>query len=285
MSFGTVAIYGVGLLGGSLGMALRSKGACDAVVGVGRNPDRLATARDSGAVDRFTTNVEVAVADADIIVLCTPVAQIIQDLPWVLANARDNAVVTDVGSVKQLIVDAAGHARRFIGSHPMAGSEQTGVEAARPDLFENATWVITPSERTDIHVADIVTGLAETVGAHVLPLSPEAHDRAVALTSHLPHVLASALIRFAVRRTKDMATLPQLSAGSFADATRVAASSPLIWRDICVANRVPISHALREYAAELEDAANIIETADEATIEQFFSEAAEDKRLWRRHGN
>lgn len=281
-TFGTVAIYGVGLIGGSIGMALRTKSASTTIIGIGRDTSRLKTARDSGAIDAFTTDVAAGVSTADLIILCTPVSRIIQDLPWVLANTHATGIVTDAGSVKGAIVEAAGHSRRFVGSHPMAGSEQTGVEAARPDLFEHATWIITPSDRTDPHATEVVSLLAATVGADLLELTPDVHDQAVAMTSHLPHVLASALIRLATREARNTTDLTRLSAGSFADATRVAAASPEIWRDICVANRGPISSALRLFARELTNIADTIDNGGEDAIERFFAETSIQKKEWRR---
>ncbi len=280
--FGTVAVVGVGLIGGSLGMALKRRRLAHQVIGIGRRRERLDTAVALGAIDAGTTNLGEGLAEADLVVLCTTVGHIIGTLRETLERIKSGAIVTDVGSTKGAIVAAAAGAPFFVGSHPMAGSEQGGVEAATPLLFEEATWAITPTETTDPHALEMVRALAQEVGATTLILSPEAHDRMLAVTSHLPHVLASALMRQAARTQQTDPQTQQLTAGSFADATRVAASSPDIWRDVCLTNRDALLAALREYRAELDVLESAVAEADAARIEAFFTRGAEAKRSWGR---
>ncbi len=278
--FGTVALVGVGLLGGSLGMALKARRLAHKVIGVERSEDRLQTALSFGAVDFGTTSLKEAVEDADVIVLCTAVGHILEVLPETLAAAKDGAVVTDVGSTKGAIVRRAGGAGAFAGGHPMAGSEQTGVEAATPLLFEEATWAITPSEASSPHAVQTVQRLAQSVGATTLLLSPDAHDAMLAVTSHLPHVLASALMRQAGQTQSLHPQTRQLTAGSFADGTRVAASSPEIWRDVCLSNRDALLQALQTFRGELDTLEAAVADSDAAQIEAFFAAGAAAKRNW-----
>ena len=278
--FGTVAIVGVGLIGGSLGMALKTRRLARRVVGIGRDAARLETAVALGAVDSGVTRLDEGLSDADIVVLCTTVGHIVGALPGVLAQVNPGAVVTDVGSTKGAVVQAAGGAGRFVGGHPMAGSEQTGVEAATPLLFEEATWAITPTSATDPEALKVVTALAREVGATTLTLTPEAHDAMLAVTSHLPHVLASALMRQAARTQASHPQTQSLTAGSFADGTRVAASSPELWRDVCLTNREALLVSLRGFRSELDILEEAVATGDAEAIEAFFAAGAKAKRGW-----
>ena len=278
--FGTVVIVGVGLIGGSLGMALKSRRLAQTVIGVGRSLERLDTAKALGAIDAGTTNLEEAAAGANIVVLCTTVGHILKTLPETLALVKSSAVVSDVGSTKASIVQAAAGAGNFVGGHPMAGSEQTGVEAATPLLFEEATWAITPSETTDPAAVTLLERFAQSVGATTLRLTPDAHDAMLAVTSHLPHVLASALMRQAHQTQSRYSQTQQLTAGSFADGTRVAASSPEIWRDVCLSNRDALLQALQAFRGELDALEAAVEGRDAAQIEAFFTAGASAKRSW-----
>ena len=212
--------------------------------------------------------------------LCSPVGHILEILPDVLAAAKSGAVVTDVGSTKEAIIRRAGNAASFVGGHPMAGSELGGVEAATPLLFEEANWAVTPSASSDPHAVQTVQRLAQSVGATTLLLAPDAHDAMLAVTSHLPHVLAAALMRQA-RQTQDRyPQTPQLTAGSFADGTRVAASSPEIWRDVCLSNRDALLQALQAFRGELDTLEAAIAGSGTDEIEAFFAAGASAKRNW-----
>jgi prephenate dehydrogenase len=278
--FGTVAIVGVGLIGGSLGLALKSRRLAHQVIGVERSEDRLQTALAFGAIDTGTTSLKEAVGNADIVVLCTTVGHILEILPEVLAAAKDGAVVTDVGSTKEAIVRRAGGAASFAGGHPMAGSEQAGVEAATPYLFEEATWAITPSEASHPQAVQTVQRLAQSVGATTLLLAPDAHDAMLAVTSHLPHVLASALMRQAEQTQSRYPQTQNLTAGSFADGTRVAASSPELWRDVCLSNRDALLQALQDFRGEIDTLEAAVADRNAAQIEAFFAAGAAAKRGW-----
>jgi prephenate dehydrogenase len=272
-----VAIVGVGLIGGSLGMALRERGLAETVIGIGRNPETLQRAIALGAIDSFTPDLADAAPQADLVVLATPIPLILRDLERLPGLLKSGAVVTDVGSTKAEI--AAGGATHlggaFVPGHPMAGSEKSGVEAARTNLFEGATWAITPTDVTDPKATEKIVQLAEAVGARVVRLTPESHDRAVALTSHLPHVLAYALGALAGKQAKYEPRLFDLAAGSFASATRVAHSSPELWRDISLSNRAALLETLKAYRAELDTTLAALEADDAAALESAFARGHE----------
>jgi prephenate dehydrogenase len=278
--FGTVAIVGVGLIGGSLGMALKGRRLAHRVIGVGRNTERLDMAVALGAIDMGTTEMEQGVAEADVVVLCTTVGHIVETLPETLEAVKRGAVVTDVGSTKGAITRRAAGFPFFVGSHPMAGSEQAGVEAATPLLFEEATWAVTPTDETDLGALRTVERLAREVGATTLTLTPDAHDAMLAVTSHLPHVLASSLMRQAATTQGVHPQTQRLTAGSFADGTRVAASPPAIWRDVCLTNREALLAALHGFREEIDVLEAAVAAGDAARIEAFFAAGAEAKRGW-----
>lgn len=265
-----LCIIGVGLIGGSLGMAARERGLAERVVGVGRSAERLQIALQRGAVDEVTTSLQEGVSGADMVVVCTPVGLILPTIRLFQQWLSEGCVVTDVGSVKGAIVQQATEllGERFVGGHPMAGSEQTGVHHARADLFVGSTWALTPTDRTDEDAVRKVTALAEGVGAQVILADPEEHDRAVALTSHLPHAVALALMHVAQNTP-----YPQLIGGSFRDGTRVAASSPELWRDIFLHNREQVLWAIDEFAGKLEEIRSAIADEDAEAVQRLFTDA------------
>jgi len=254
-----LAIVGVGLLGGSVAKAARSGELVREIVGVGRDEARLGAALNDGTLDRVTTDLNVGVSDADFVLLAVPVLTIEALLPRVWRAAADGAVVTDVGSTKAGIARVAdrltaGRALAFVGSHPMAGSERSGYGVARADLFRSATVVVTPTDRTEPHAVKAVAGFWEALGARVSALDPETHDQAVAAISHLPHLVAYALVDGAARFGP---TALELAARGFKDTTRIAASDPDVWAEIFLANRAALAASLdafRQALAELERA-------------------------------
>jgi prephenate dehydrogenase len=240
----TVAIIGVGLIGGSLGQALR-RSKRYRVLGIARRPATLREAKRAGAIDAGSTNLR-DVYQADIVVLATPVDSIIPVIRMIRGFLKPHAIVTDVGSVKGTL-DRQIHGVRFVGAHPLAGSHKTGVQAARADLFRGATCVLVPQDRTALKS---VRQMWKVTGARVLEMSAQAHDASVALTSHLPHLLAHALVRAAARRPKQK-VLKALMAGSFRDMTRVASSDPEQWAEIFRANLHNLRAGVRFFQNEL----------------------------------
>lgn len=276
-----VAIVGVGLIGGSLGMALKNRRLAQTVVGVGREIGRLETARDLGAIDDLTTDLATGVHQADLVVLATPVPQILADLPRLTSLLSPGAIITDVGSTKGQIAragDDALPAGTFVAGHPMAGSERSGVEAAHAELFIEATWALTPTAQTDTNALARVRALAQAVGARTLVLDPEAHDKAVAVTSHLPHVLAYALSALAGEAANSTPHLYDLAAGSFASATRVAGSSPDLWQGIAFSNRDALAAVLRAFRTDLDATLAALESGDASALQKQFARGFDAKQ-------
>ena len=252
-----LAIVGVGLLGGSVAKAARAGRLARRLVGIGRDAGRLRPALEDGTLDAVTTDLAEGVRGADFVLLAAPVLVIEGLLEQVGRAAPTGAVVTDVGSTKRNIVRAAerlyaGRPLAFVGSHPLAGSEQSGYKVARVDLFQGATVVVTPTETTELTALKRTIEFWEALGARVTSLDPETHDRTVAAISHLPHLVACALVDGA-RRVEPAAL--ELAARGFRDTTRIAAGDPDMWTEIFLANRDALSAsvaAFREALADLE---------------------------------
>jgi len=256
-----LAIVGIGLLGGSVAKGARAGGLARRIIGVGRASERLRPALDDGTLDAAVTDLDAAVREADFIVLAAPVLAIEGLLERVWRAAPDGALITDVGSTKRNIVRAADRlaARRplaFVGSHPLAGSEQAGYRVARADLFRGATVVVTPTEATELAALKKTTEFWEALGARVTSLDPETHDRTVAAISHLPHLIACALVDGAGR--VEPAAL-ELAARGFRDTTRIAAGDPDVWTEIFLANRDALSASVEAFREALADLQRVID--------------------------
>ena len=247
--FGTVVIIGAGLIGGSIGMALRSRGLAQRVVGLGRDLGRLEEARRLGALDEGFVDPHAALRDADVAVVCTPVGRIVRDVATAVEHGPPGLLVTDAGSTKQEIVAGVeaqeATCRAFVAAHPLAGSERTGVSAARTDLFEGRICVLTPTPRTSPDRLERARAFWSGLGCRLLELAPQAHDDALARTSHLPHVVASALA--ASVPPEDLA----LAAGAYRDGTRVALADGSLWAQIFLANRAGVLAALDRFEERL----------------------------------
>ena len=284
MQLGKVALVGVGLLGGSLGLALRERRLAQQVTGFARRDQTLLDCRSRGAVDLATRNLAEAVTDADLVVLCTPVSQMGALLQDCLPHLQPGALVTDVGSVKGSVVAeleplCAGSKVVFVGSHPMAGSEKTGVLAARADLFDGACCVITPTPRTPPAALAALRGLWEAVGAQVVELTPARHDDLVGRCSHLPHIVAATLARYVL----SPAHAPEqaaLCATGFRDTTRIASGSPEMWRDIVLANRRALTRALDVYIEDLAEFRELLAAGNPTALEEFLREAKSRRDAW-----
>ncbi|MFI5338321.1 MAG: prephenate dehydrogenase [Candidatus Methylomirabilales bacterium] len=257
--FREMAVVGAGLIGGSLALAARKAGLVETVAGVDADPAHRKVALAMGMVDRVAGELTADVARADLVVLAVPVAEIVALLPEVARRVTDDCLVTDVGSVKGLILaagDAAFPDGRFVAGHPIAGQERSGPAAARPDLFEGANWIGTPSALTNANAVQRVAALWRGVGSTIVTMEAGWHDEVFAAVSHLPHLVAYALMDAVLGLPLGEERL-QFAAGGLRDFTRVAASHPLMWRDIFLMNRGPILRALtayREVLAALEGA-------------------------------
>jgi prephenate dehydrogenase len=272
-----VAIVGVGLIGGSIGLALRERSLAAEVVGVGRRAASVEKAIACGTLDRGTTNLVDGVAGADWVVVATPVGMIV-DSVLAVAQAAPRAAITDAGSAKAEICrelrtqaakneSLAGLGGRFIGSHPIAGDHRTGPEHARADLFDGRTVVVTPEDETPPGLVERATEFWESLGANVVLLGPEEHDRALAATSHLPHLIAAALA----------ASTPEewlrLAGTGWGDTTRIAAGDPGLWTQIFQQNRAGVIDALRRFEHRLAIAAEAIAEEDAAALTIELQEA------------
>jgi len=271
-----IAVLGVGLIGGSIGLAARRRLEAE-VVGCGRNPERLARAAELGAIDRGGSLAE-ACEGADVVFCCAPVATLPQQARDALAACGPETVVTDVGSTKGELVEAVGGDERFIGGHPLAGAETAGVENARADLFEGARWYLTPTERSSGLLYDRLQRTLSALGARPQAIDPEGHDRLMAAISHLPHVLANALAcEAADSLTQDSERLPDVGP-SFRDMTRVAGSNPAIWADIFASNREAVARSVDSVGERLREAAQLIREGNREALAAWHGDAGEARR-------
>lgn len=283
-AFRKVVIFGVGLIGGSFSLALRKAGAVTEVVGFGRSAATLNEAKQLGILDRIGDDVAREVSDADIVLVATPVAQMAEIFKRIAPYLGAHTLVTDGGSTKGDVVAAAranlgDKLSQFIPAHPIAGGEKSGASAALADLYQGKRVVLTPmAENTKDAVASIRKAW-EICGANVSELTAEQHDTVFAAVSHLPHLLSFALVHDLAKRDNKEQLL-SFAASGFRDFTRIAASSPEMWRDICMANRDALMVELQQYAAELYVLHQALERNDAAKLEEIFSLAREVRSAW-----
>jgi len=276
-AFQRMAVAGVGLIGGSLALAARAVGLCAEVVGIGRRPERLARAVELGVVDRWTTEPAEGAAGADLVVLAVPLGAMRALMEALAPGLGPEAVVTDVGSAKAAVVTDArltlGAAfPRFVPGHPIAGTERSGVEAAFAGLFRGHRVILTPVAETEAGALGRVRALWEALGATVVEMDPSRHDRILAATSHLPHLLAYALVDL-LAGLDEREEIFANAAGGFRDFTRIASSDPVMWRDICLANREALVAMLDRYGEALAALRAAVEAGDGAALESLFARA------------
>jgi prephenate dehydrogenase len=265
-------LVGTGLIGGSLGLALRHRGWF--VTGRDTDERRAEEALGAGAVDAVGDDPEAQVA-----FVAVPVALAAHEAHRLLADdrRRPDLVVSDVSGVKAAVVDAVGH-QRFVGGHPMAGSEQVGLDGAHRDLFVGVSWVLTPTVATDLDAFECLRGVVTSLGADVVVLSPEDHDRMVAMVSHVPHLVAATLMNAAADGAREDAALLRLAAGGFRDMTRVAAGQPGIWPDICADNGPAILAALDQILGDLASVRSLVASTDRAGLLDVLERASAARR-------
>lgn len=281
LPFPTVAILGLGLLGGSLGLALKRRNPAPRVLGCARRPGSVDEAIKRGAIDGGGTNPADVLPEADLTVICTPVTVIVSMLNSCCPHWRPGAVVTDVGSVKAPIMKAAAHAllkRRveFVGSHPMAGSDRSGLSHANARLYERATVFITSEQDTSSATVATVESFWETCGARTVRIGAGDHDALVARTSHLPHILAAVATRVGLAHPKALLG----TAGAFRDVTRIAGSSPDMWRQIFELNRDELLAAVDEYADQLAAVRSQLANTDWEGLQRYLQEACDKRQQW-----
>jgi prephenate dehydrogenase len=284
MLFRRVAVIGVGLIGGSFALALRQAKACASVVGVGRNPANLRLALERGIIDEVQTDVGRAVEGADLVLVAAPVAQFRAIFASMGRFLGPEALVTDGGSTKRDVIAAAREALgkkigQFVPAHPIAGAEKSGAGAASAALFNERRVVLTPlAENAESQVEGIERAWA-ACGARVSRMDAQDHDAVLAAVSHLPHVLAFALVHDIAHRP-NAAELFSFAAGGFRDFTRIASSHPEMWRDICVANRDRLLLEIKAFSGGLEQLRALIEAGDGSALEKLFAGAREARDAW-----
>lgn len=284
LRIGKLVVIGVGLIGGSFALALKRKRLVKHVVGVGRTQRNLMAALKLKAIDEASRNPGRAVRDADLVLLATPVGQMPAVMSAIAPNLSPRAIVTDAGSTKQDVIACArrfltGHLSRFVPAHPIAGTEKSGADAAIGDLFQGRTVILTPQPETAASATRLVRHAWEAGGARVVTLDAGEHDAVLAAVSHLPHLIAFALVGMLARR-RNASRLFGLAAGGLRDTVRIAGSSPEMWADICVANRDALLAALEDYENELEEMRAVIEGADTAELRRRFAQARAAREKW-----
>jgi prephenate dehydrogenase len=272
-----LCIIGVGLIGGSLARALREAGYCRSVVGAGRNPDNLRLAVELGVIDSFETDLARAVAGADMVLVAVPLGAMEPVFSVIRGSLPDGAVLTDAGSAKVSVIEAARRAFgklpvNFVPGHPIAGIEQSGVAASLPGLYRNRRVILTPLPETAAAATLQVRRMWETAGAEVVDMDPVHHDEVLAATSHLPHVLAFTLVE-SLARLHDKAEIFEYAAGGFRDFTRIASSDPVMWRDICLANGAAIQQMIERFIGDLQVLDAAVEARDGERLLQIFADA------------
>ncbi len=280
--FKRVAIIGVGLIGGSLGMAILSRKLAGRVIGADIDPASLELALEAEAIHEGAADPETAVAGADLIMICTPVGNIVEIIKKIAPLLELGCIVTDVGSTKARIVGEAEKlipaGTSFIGGHPMTGSEMTGVRGADRYLFENAVYILTPTGQTKQDAVKKLRRLVDALGAKVIEKHPAEHDLIVAAVSHLPHFVATTLVNTAGEIEKEHQGLLMLAAGGFRDTTRVAAGNPLMWRDICLTNKENILKVMDRFKEVLDKTYRMIADCDYQGLADGFTRARELRR-------
>jgi prephenate dehydrogenase len=280
--FRRMVVVGVGLIGGSLALAARKRGLVEEIFGYGREEKNLRMAQRMGLIDGYFLRAEGFPKEVDLMILATPVEAIAPLAASFLPRLEPGCLVSDVGSVKAKIVRQMekllpSHIP-FVGAHPIAGSEQWGAEAARADLFAGQRCILTPTRNTSPGGLKKLTALWRRVGATVEVMDPAVHDRILGVVSHLPHVLAYAMVTTLKRTQVDSKDLKQYCSGGFKDFTRIASSRPEIWRDICLANRRAIGYSLGEYIKHLVQLRRWIRDGRGRLLEREFAEANQLRR-------
>ncbi len=273
--FGKMTIIGVGLLGGSLAKACKERGLVEEISGYGRSRENLEKARDLKIIDHCPTDLGAAVSGTDLIVLCTPVSTLVPLVQNLASQVRPGTLITDVGSVKEPIVKGIDklvpQGVFFVGSHPIAGGENSGLDASTADLYQDAKCIVTPTDTTDKNAVEKISTLWQAVGMKVVRLSAKEHDFIFCAVSHLPHIVAYALMNtLGALRTLDGCEVTAYSGAGLRDITRIASSDPVMWRDICLSNRNHSLDMIDRFQNKLEEIRGTIERGDGQELKKEF---------------
>ena len=275
-----LVIIGVGLIGGSFALSLRKAGLVKHITGLGRSKENLQQALELGIIDEISDNYSQALNKADLVLLAVPVGQTTEILQKINPHLEPQTIISDVGSTKQNVIAAARSSipeyfKNFVPAHPIAGAELSGSSAANAELFRDKNLILTPSDETDIDSIESIQTLWKGCGAHTSLMTPYQHDEMLAMTSHLPHILAFTFMNHMLSNSseKNEDTLLNFAGSGFRDFTRIASSSPEMWKDICLANRRLLLQQIRVYQNELARMNEILEDGDGAVLEKFFLNA------------
>ena len=280
-----LCVIGTGLIGGSFCLALKSAGVVEDITGAGRSLETLQSAQRLNIIDTYKTDIAEAVADADVIFVSVPLGAMQsvfeQIAAGLKASGNQHAIITDAGSSKQQVQKIAEQvfaedATRFVAGHPIAGTENSGPEAAFSELYKDRRVILTPTENTDTAAIATVTSLWQETGALVEQMSAEHHDKVLAATSHLPHMLAFGLVH-CLENMDDIENIFRFAAGGFRDVTRIASSDPTMWRDICLNNQQPILDMMKRYRDELDMLYNALEAGDGEKLMEVFTHAKQTR--------
>ena len=276
-----LAIIGVGLIGSSLSLALKQSAAVGQVIGFGRNQKNLARGVELGVLDEFADSIEAAVSAADVVVVAVPLGAMRQVFSELKPAVKKGAIITDVGSAKGSVVAAARDElgtvfSRFVPAHPIAGTEKSGVEAGFPTLYQNRRVIITPVEQTDQDAIAVIDEMWRHCGAIIEYLSVKHHDKVLAATSHLPHMLAYALVH-QLSYLNDHEEIFRYASGGFRDFTRIASSDPVMWRDVCISNGDALVSLIEQYQQELDRVKSAISAGDSDELLKLFGRAKSER--------
>jgi prephenate dehydrogenase len=277
-----ITIIGVGLIGGSLALALKERNLAKAVFGYGRDQTRLEEAQKSNVIDAFSTNIKEAIDEANIIVIATPVGTFKDILHQIEPLISSNVIITDVGSTKSDIVNIVNDVLKdnsscFIPAHPIAGKERSGFEVSDSKLYDGKKVIITPQETNSPESIDVIDQMWKNVGADVDFMSAESHDNLLGMTSHLPHMLAFSLVNYLVDQNPNASIY---AGGGFKDFSRIASGDAIMWRDICLHNKNQIMNHLKGYKSTLDDLLEAINDEDSEKLGQLFTTAKKTRDSW-----
>ena len=277
-----ITIIGVGLIGGSLALALKERNLAKAVFGYGRDQTRLEEAQKSNVIDAFSTNIKEAIDEANIVVIATPVGTFKDILHQIEPLISSNVIITDVGSTKSDIVNIVNDVLRdksscFIPAHPIAGKERSGFEVSDSKLYDGKKVIITPQETNSPESIDVIDQMWKNVGADVDFMSAESHDNLLGMTSHLPHMLAFSLVNYLVDQNPNASIY---AGGGFKDFSRIASGDAVMWRDICLQNKNQIMNHLKGYQSTLDDLLEAINDEDSEKLGQLFTTAKKTRDSW-----
>ena len=276
-----LAVVGVGLIGGSLSLALKAAGAVGEVVGIGRGQANLDKAMELKVVDRVTRDLGVGVADADVVFLATPVLSLGTVAREMMPLLKPGAIITDGGSVKQAVIDEIEpHLRadvHFVPGHPIAGTEHSGAEAAFASLYQGRRCILTPTSRTETSALSTIKAMWQAVGCEVVSMEVEKHDRVLAAISHLPHMVAYALVNAVGAYDRYEENILEYSAGGFRDFTRIASSDPTMWRDIALTNREALVEMMAQFETFFRELKDDVARGDNERLFEFFRRSKESR--------